>query len=76
MLKLYRFQQCREKHFLTKYRYNGHILCLAGPIVSKIKSRPPVNDYISTSSGQNALKFLGAVGYIVLQDILQFQSDN
>ena len=36
---------------------------------------PPVNDYILTNSGQNALKFSGAVGNIVVQDILQFQSD-
>ena len=30
---------------------------------------------ILTNSGQNALKFSGAVGNIVVQDILQFQSD-
>ena len=36
---------------------------------------PRDNGYISTDSGQNALKFSGAVGNIVVQDILQLQSD-
>ena len=35
-----------------------------------------VNGYISTNSSQNVLiKFSGAVGNIVVQEILQFQSD-
>ena len=36
---------------------------------------PRDNGYISTNSGQNALKFSGAVDNIVVQEILQFQSD-
>ena len=36
---------------------------------------PLVNGYISTNSGQNAFKFSGAFGNIVVQEILQFQSD-
>ena len=37
---------------------------------------PRVNGYISTNSSQNVLiKFSGAVGNIVVQEILQFQSD-
>ena len=36
---------------------------------------PRDNGYISTNSGQNALKISGAVDNIVVQEILQFQSD-
>ena len=36
---------------------------------------PRVNGYISTNSSQNGLTFSGALGNIIVQDILQFQSD-
>ena len=36
---------------------------------------PRDNGYISTNSGQNVLKFSGTFGNLVVQEILQFQSD-